>query len=87
MNQTEKEIKKALLKQKRIVRQRKFEKFASSNWATSSCLTLDPKLKGYKIPKIAKISKCLVIFFICKKRNCVFGKMKHLRKYLCYNKN
>ena len=45
--------------------QRYFEKKASSNWSSSSCLSSDPQFKGYKIPKIPNIPK-RYIFYVTK---------------------
>ena len=52
------------LKKKKYL-QRYFEKKASSNWSTSSCLSSDPQFKGYKIPKLPNIPK-RYIFYVTK---------------------
>ena len=64
--------------------QRNFEKMASSNWSTSSCLSTYPQFKGYKIPKLPKMPKCLIIYFYCKKVKCIHGLKKHARRKECF---
>ena len=59
--------------------QRYFERLASSNWSTSSCLTTDPQFKGYKIPKLPEISKCKKYIFYVSKQN-IFTAKKYIQE-------